>query len=37
MREIPTFWLSKYYRVDASSQVVAGLLRDLVLLCAAQW
>jgi hypothetical protein len=37
MREIPTSWLSKYDRADASSHVVAGLLRDLVLLCAAQW
>jgi hypothetical protein len=36
MREIPTVWLSKYDRVDASSHVVAGFLRDLVLLCTAQ-
>jgi hypothetical protein len=37
MRQIPTSWLSKYGRADASNHVVAGLLRDLMLLSAAQW
>jgi hypothetical protein len=37
MREIPTSWLSKYDRADASSHVVAGFLRVSVVLSAAQW